>query len=678
MSDFDRGLPPLRKTRHVEPLLPSEVPAMLASMFLHMGIIIALGSLWMPHVPHFRPRELEASFIPPIEKPETKVEVKKQEFDLKPSELQPIGSAKTVGQEVDLSTAVQVAEFVELPTLPKQTDFLTSLRVPLAMDVTRAPNRSQTTQIKGIAGDGALGTLGALDRITLEILRSLEYGPTLVVWLFDQSGSMQIQREAAHARFDQVYKELGLSKAIAPKKGIDQPLLTSVVSFGQNIDFLIDKPTDDLDVIKQAVAGIPNDDSGIEMTFTAIGMTAQKYDSYRLHSPRRQVMIVVLTDEVGEDEARLEDCVTICKRNQIPVYVAGVPAPFGRPNIEIKYVDPDPNYDQSVQWIPVRQGPETFMPEMVQLNFSGRPNRDEDIYRLDSGFGPYCLTRLCYETGGIYFAVHANRERVGEFVTTRETPVFQARLNHFFDPLIMRPYRPDYLSTAEYVRRVQANKAKLALVETARQSIVDPMSNPTLVFRKVGDDDASMKQALDEAQKAAAILEPRINNLYQIIKQGEKDREKLVEPRWRAGFDLSLGRILAVKVRTESYNQMLARAKGGMKYEDPRTNVLRLVPADEISNNSALDKLAKQSRQLLMAVAQEHRGTPWAMWAEAELKDPIGWKWKEEYDPPPPPPPARPAAPAVVVNPPPRPNNNNPRPQFKRETPKPVRQNVKL
>ena len=331
-----------------------------------------------------------------------------------------------------------------------------------------------------------------------------------------------------------------------------------------------------------------------------------------------------------------------------------------------------------MQWIPVRQGPETFVPEMVQLNFSGRPNRDEDIYRLDSGFGPYCLTRLCYETGGIYFAVHANRERVGEFVTTRETPVFQARLNHFFDPLIMRPYRPDYLPTAEYVRRVQANKAKLALVETARQSIVDPMSNPTLVFRKVGDDDASMKRALDEAQKAAAILEPRINNLYQIIKQGEKDREKLVEPRWRAGFDLSLGRILAVKVRTEAYNQMLARAKGGLKYEDPRTNVLRLVPADEISNNSALDKLAKQSRQLLMAVAQEHRGTPWAMWAEAELKDPIGWKWKEEYDPPPPPPPARPAAPAVVVNPPPRPNNNNPRPQFKRETPKPVRQNVKL
>jgi hypothetical protein len=312
---------------------------------------------------------------------------------------------------------------------------------------------------------------------------------------------------------------------------------------------------------------------------------------------------------------------------------------------------------------------------MVQLNFSGRRNRDDGIYRLDSGFGPYCLTRLCYETGGIYFAVHANRERVGEYVSQRDVPVFQARLNYFFDPLVMRPYRPDYLPLPEYVNRVSKHKSKMALVEAARVSIIDPMSNPTLVFRKQGDDEASMKRALDEAQKDAAILEPKINNLYGIIKQGEKDRHTLVEPRWRAGFDLALGRILAVKVRTEAYNLMLARAKGGMKYANPRTNVLRLVPSDEVSVNSTLAKLGEQARALLEGVAREHRGTPWAMWAEEELKDPIGWKWKEEYDPPPPPQPPRPPVPNnnVNVN---RPNNNPP--QFQRANPKPVRQNIKL
>lgn len=656
--------------------IPREVPVWLASMFLHMALITLLGLFMMPPIPRFVRPTLEASLadLPPVEEQPKKIEIEKQDFDLKPSELPNVGSARPVGQEVEFSAALKIDTSVELPRRPPEVNYLTDVRVPLAMDITKAPNRAVKAQIKGVAGDGVVGTLGAIDRITQEILRSLESGPTLVVWLFDQSGSMQVQREAVHQRFDQVYAELGLSKAVAPKKGIDQPLLTSVVAFGKEISFLTEKPTDDLAVIKDAVNGIKNDDSGVEMTFTAIGMSAQKYESYRLHSPRRQVMIVVLTDEVGEDENRLEDCVQICKRNQIPVYVAGVPAPFGRKNIEIKYVDPDPNYDQSVQWIPVRQGPETFLPEMVQLNFSGKPNRDDAIYRLDSGFGPYCLTRLCYETGGIFFAVHANRERVGEFVSQRDVPVFQARLNYFFDPLVMRPYRPDYVPTSEYLRLVSKNKAKAALLETAKQSIVDPMNDPTLVFRRDPENEASMKQALDVAQREAALVQPKVDLLYALIKQGEKDRDKLVEPRWRAGYDLALGRILAVKVRTEVYNLMLARAKGGMKYENPQTNVLRLVPADVVTVNSQLAKMAEQARTLLQNVAHEHRGTPWAMWAEAELQDPIGWQWKEEYDPPPPPAPPRPAAPAnPAVN---RPRNNPP--QFRRENPKPVRQNVKL
>jgi len=660
-----------------ETSVPRELPAWLGSMFLHMGLILLAGSLWMPPVPRYAPQQLEASLTTPEPElpPEKPIKIEKQEFDLRPSELPNVGVARPVGEEVEFSAARMVDVSTELPRRLPDVKFLTDVRVPYAQDITKAPNRATRTQIKGVVGDGVVGTQGALDRITQEILRSLESGPTLVVWLFDKSGSMQVQRETVHQRFDQVYAELGLSKAVAPRRGVDQPLLTSVVSFGKDVTFHIDKPTDDLAAIKQAVADIANDESGVEMTFTAIGMTAQRYEPYRFHSPARQVMVVVFTDEVGDDENRLEDCVQICKRNQIPVYVAGVPAPFGRTNIEIKYVDPDPNYDQSVQWIPIRQGPETLVPEMVQLNFSGVPNRDEGIYRLDSGFGPYCLTRLCYETGGMFFAVHANRERVGEFVSTRETPVFQARLNYFFDPLVMRPYRPDYVPPQEYLRLISKNGAKAALIEAARQSMVDPMNRPTLVFRKTGDDDASMKRALDEAQKAAAILEPKMNLFYGIIKQGEKDRPKLVEPRWRAGFDLALGRILAVKVRTESYNQMLARAKGGMKYADPRTNVLRLVPSNEVSVSSTLAKQAEQARTLLEGVAREHRGTPWAMWAEEELKDPIGWKWQEEYDPPTPPRPQAPPRPAPNA-PAVRPNNQPP--QFRREVPKPVRQNVRL
>lgn len=648
-----------------------ELPAWFGSMFLHMGLILLLGAVWMPEIPKPSAPVLEAT-IEPLEtrKP---VEIKKQKFLVRPSELPNVGSPRTAGMEIDVSTALAVSDKIELPRLPPQTRMITDLRVPLVQDLVTAPTKGAKLQIKGVAGDGATGTLGALDRITQEILASLERGPTLVVWFFDQSGSMQIQRDAVRKRFDQIYRELGMSDALDAKSEKEKPLLSSVVAFGENITFRTERPTDDLATIQKAIASIENDESGIEMTFSAVGMAAQKYERYRFQEPRRRVMMVVFTDEVGEDENRLEDCVAICKRNQMPVYVVGVPAPFGRANIEIKYVDPDPNYDQSVQWIPVRQGAETFLPEQVLLNFSGKTNRDDAIYRLDSGFGPYCLTRLCWETGGIFFAVHGNRERVGEYVATRETPVFQARLNHFFDPLVMKPYRPDYLPVQDYLKSVSKNKAKAALIEAARQSHVDPMEDPVLVFRKTGEDDSSMKQALDEAQRKAALIEPKINALFSILKEGEKDRAKLVEPRWRAGFDLAYGRVLAVKVRTEAYNQMLARAKSGMKLQDPKSNVFTLEAADEVSTGSQLDKMAKLSRELLARVAQEHRGTPWAMLAEAELKDPIGWRWKESYVAPPAPRPTPTAA-----------NNNNNRPRnnppatFRRENPKPVRQNVRL
>ena len=53
---------------------------------------------------------------------------------------------------------------------------------------------------------------------------------------------------------------------------------------------------------------------------------------------------------------------------------------------------------------------------------------DENIDPIDSGFGPFALTRLCYETGGIYFAVHPNRN-VHREVTEHEIDVFSCNLD---------------------------------------------------------------------------------------------------------------------------------------------------------------------------------------------------------------------------------------------------------
>ena len=164
-------------------------------------------------------------------------------------------------------------------------------------------------------------------------------------------------------------------------------------------------PTDDLEEIKKAIHDIPVDESGIELTFTAVAEAARKYQKFRTGNPRRNVMLIVVTDEAGNDEDRQEAAIDICKRYAMPVYVIGVPAPFGQRQAFVHYVDPDPKYAASD--LPVDQGPESAMPENVQLGFSGR-DFDPRV-AIDSGFGPYGLTRLCVATHGIYFAVHPNR-----------------------------------------------------------------------------------------------------------------------------------------------------------------------------------------------------------------------------------------------------------------------------
>ncbi len=47
-------------------------------------------------------------------------------------------------------------------------------------------------------------------------------------------------------------------------------------------------------------------------------------------------MIVVFTDEAGDDVDALDATVDLCRKYEMPVYVIGVPAPFGRETAYVK------------------------------------------------------------------------------------------------------------------------------------------------------------------------------------------------------------------------------------------------------------------------------------------------------------------------------------------------------
>jgi hypothetical protein len=90
--------------------------------------------------------------------------------------------------------------------------------------------------------------------------------------------------------------------------------------------------------------------------------------------------------------------------------------------------------------------------------------------------------------------------------------------------------------------------------------------------------------------------------------------------------------VLAIKVRTDSYNIMLAQAKAGMKFKDPKNDTWKLTPDDDISEvGSQTEKLAKQARGFLKRAVDEHPGTPWAQMAAAELRNPLGYRWEESH-----------------------------------------------
>ncbi len=612
----------------------AEATALIGSMLVHLIIILTLAM-----VPLRPSVDDEAVVI--VSPPEYSEENFELIDEVTYSDVPQVevGANSLADSDMAEASAEMFAEMAEIP-IPVElepTD-LGQIMVNKMFQQAVAPLDKLTDQ-KGKVGQGASGASGAVDRITFEILQSLEERPTLVVWLFDQSGSLHRQRNEIRDRFDRIYKELGIAENSGAKvfrrNDNDIPLLTSLVGFGSSVTLYTEEPTDDLEEIKAIVDNIEVDSSGEEKVFSAIASAADKYKSLRRsrgsNGPQRNVLFVVVTDEKGDDVNLLESSITSCRKWGIPVYVIGVPAPFGRQHTLVKYVDPDPKYDQSPQWAQVDQGPETFLPERVQVGFTGNFEQEPVI---DSGFGPYALTRLCYETGGIYFTVHPNRN-VNRQVKRGEIEAFASDLTYFFDPLAMSRYRPDYLSQADYVTMVKSSPLRQALVTAAQMKPATGLSRPQTRF--VRREESQLVGDLTRAQQDAAKLEPTLVRMAQTLEPGMQSRETEESLRWKAGFDLAMGRVLAQKVRTETYNAMLAKAKRGMPFTEKKNNTWLLVPSDEISVGSKWMSEAETAKQLLNGVVEEHKGTPWALLATEELKVPIGWTWKEEFTDPNPP-----------------------------------------
>lgn len=468
----------------------------------------------------------------------------------------------------------------------------------------------------GVRGDVAFKTdsIGeALDQIAREILRHLSQHRLTVVWLFDESGSMKDDQQEVKSKFDRISSELKLN--VDDEKRAANALLHAIVGFGNGIHFVQDKPTSNVDLIGQAIDRLPVDETGTESTLRAVSLVINRYGD---NLKDRRLLIVMVTDESGDDGAAIEPARQLAISKKVPIYVIGRQSLFGYGTLHLEYRDP---VTKDVYWPAIRRGPETADVEMLQ--YDGLHGRWDE---QPSGFAPYELARLAKDTGGIYFLLPS--EESLRRVKTREKG---------YSITVLKEYIPDYESRAAYMERRVRSELRRSMYEVI-QATKDfgfdhhlPIEPAKLVV-----------EAKQTMTLAAARLQ-MLMNIEKRLKALEKARDREPEKRWQADYDLMVAQTLAYQVKSYELQACLA----AMIKAPPKPSIMpnkNLMVEWDIHHSkkkwapeeSTAKKYAEAER-LLKGVIARHPKTPWADLAQDELDrgmsvDYTEWRHDPRYD----------------------------------------------
>lgn len=570
-----------------------EIPAWAVSLAVHVVVLLGLSRIiYITAGPETD--NLITSVVDELDERDYKFDVTVQDLVGNASEANTLTSSQAAAQVVNQNQQDQIKRELEEDLLEIEAPPINEVTQPPAADLTSVVETTGTSEKTG-------GVEGSIDRMTYEVINSLKERETLVVWLFDESGSLAIRRNEIADRFENIYGQLDSLKAER-----NSPLKTAIVGFGEGVHFYTPEPISDIGKAVNLVRGIKDDDSGKEMAFTAVGQIVNKWGKkFRTSRNKHNCMIVLVTDERGDDYQHLESVAAMCSKTGFRVYCIGNSSPFGREKGYVRYKYSD-GYEVDV---PVDQGPESVRMEVLDLPYWGA--RGIDSGRISSGLGPYALTRLCAETGGLYLIAQDSRGKQ-------------------FDVALMKEYLPDYRPMRFYEQDVTKNAAKMALLRAAEGTRLTRVSAPTTRFK--ADTDNAIRLAATEAQERVVLLGHRVTEIVNQLEVGEKDREKLKEPRWQAAYDLAMGRALALQARAMGYNLMLAQMKVAPKaFEKEGNNTWTIAASGEVQTGPIIRKIVARATEYLSRVVDDHQGTPWAYLAELELERQMGWAWKESY-----------------------------------------------
>lgn len=678
--------PPPRASPSIDPSRPTEprpwsrsVIAWLVSLLLHQSAIILLA-LWA--VAALEGAKTPIALLSPFDSDLGREGPDLPQFALALSPIDLATPSEDPSPQVDLldlEAARRDNADVTLEETPRKRpadkDFLPgkdpAIKVRPTSQAGGAPAEARVREARSVEE--------ALGGVVGEIEARLREGDLLVVWLFDASVSMDEDRPRVAARLDQMFQQH--SQRNRSDTGI---LMNAVVAFGAGWRQLV-APTAQGGRIVKAATEVPSDPTGLENTFGAVQWAVNQYGK-RWHGP---IMVVIWTDESGDDVGKLEASIALCRERNVSVSVMGPSAILSR-DLGTQAWTHGPTGRMFL--LPVHRGPDTALLERVRLPYwhetrpplfsamardplrivermvasdpwqldgpagqqpAGAPGMPlapnlpfppfgpwyggEQLEQMVSGYGPYALTRLTVQTRGSF--------------TIFDRPADRGP----FSLATMGPYRPDYRAVDEVARDIQEHPLRRAVTGVAVLTAEECPAVPQLVFFASSGfplyySPPSFRHALRASLERQEVVVRRnlalVEKALALFGPGGMEVEYGAEdsPRWRAWHDLTRGRLLAIRVRNLEY--AFACKALTARLLDPNANFVRFHAADAIRSGPSTERDAREARRLLDRCVTAHRGTPWQYLAERELDYPLGIDFQQTVVPPPVPQPATPAMPA--------------------------------
>jgi hypothetical protein len=617
--------PKLRRTKKVVKK-PWDAPAWVASALIHVGVVGGLAAMATGSGEVVRRLANIDSTL--VANPSSTPELTPVLAD--PTEVprdQAVGdiSSSTSGQGVGFASSIGAAPS-STPSVSKTGRTINEKSALPTIASISVPSGLASTSDKLTRDLGGGGMIGgdvtfdavdvgvALDQIAREILRHLTQHKVTVVWLFDESESMKDDQKEIKNKFDRVVNELNINApddVPGPKgkkaKSSGPPLAHAIVGFGNEMHFTLEKPTADIEQIGKAIERLQIDTTGKENTMTAVSRVINHYSS--LISDERKLLIVLVTDESGDDGEFVEEARQAAVSREVPIYIIGRQALFGTDHLRLGYTDP---VTKDFFWVGIKRGPETA--DVEALQYDGIHRRWDEV---PSGFAPYELARLAKDSGGIYFLLPSEEElRI-------------KRREKAYSIETLKEYVPDYESRSAYLERREKSEFRRTLFAIIQETKTYPFRHHYPVFPD------PLRQAIEEELPKTTL---RLNALIEIekrLRQLEKLRNREPEKRWQAAYDLMLAQVVTYQIKAYEY-----RANLEEMYANPPKP--KTMPNPELFVDWTLDhsnerkapkekteKVYAEAMRLLQLVIERHPNTPWGDLALDEINRGLSVKRNE-------------------------------------------------